>query len=77
MIPPLVHPSLTPWSAMRVTSTSTPPLVVVASIGPPMPRPTMPPLVVSVLMRPVSPLTSMPPFTVEKSTSAAAGTFTV
>ena len=55
LMPPLVHSSLTPPSATRVRSTSTPPLVVVASIGPPTSRPTMPPLVVSALMRPVQP----------------------
>src|SRR5436189_135796 len=44
LIAPFVHPSFTPPFATDVKSTSTPPLVVVASIGPLISRATIPPL---------------------------------
>ena len=76
-IPPLTQPSLTPDSATLVSSTSTPPLVVLASIGPEMSTALMPPFVASAVTRPFSPLTCTPPLTVENLASAEAGTLTV
>ena len=69
-MPPLVHSSFAPPSPSLASSTSTPPLVVLASMVPEMSRATTPPLVVSAVTRPESPVTLTPPFTVVNLTSA-------